>query len=221
MKTKLLSSIAILLAVATVTIMAMPQAKAQQAQQTQQADDDPVSVENITRDPNIPVLGNAKGDITVVEYFDYRCPYCKRMNPMLQKIVKDDGHIRLIFKDWPIFGDVSIYAARLALATKYQNKYPQAHEALISTTEKLTETKVQVILAQAGIDVAQAQHDLASHGKDIDALLARNHEQAIALQFQGTPAFIIGKYRVPGALDEKNFKLAIADSRKATKGKKE
>ena len=73
---------------------------------------------------------------------------------------------------------------------------------------------------KAGIDVDRAKRDLATHQKDIDALLARNHEQAIALQFQGTPAFIIGKFRVPGALDEKNFKLAIADSRAAAKKKK-
>lgn len=232
MKIKLLSLVAIMLAVAAT---AVPPAQAQQAKAKQAApqpaqaqpaqaqpaeDDDPVSVENITRDPNIPVLGNPKGDITIVEYFDYRCPYCKKVNPVLHKVVKDDGHIRLIFKDWPVFGDVSIYAARLALASKYQNKYSQAHEALISATEKLTEANVQAMLTKAGIDVARAERDLTAHAKDIDALLARNHQQALALEFRGTPAFIIGKYRVPGALDEKNFKLAIADSRKADKADK-
>ena len=201
---------------------AQPQpAKAQQGQvekpKAEEPDDDPVSVEAITRDPHIPVMGNPRGDLTIVEYFDYRCPYCKKVNPVLHKVVKDDGHIRLIFKDWPVFGGVSIYAARLALATKYQNKYGEAHEALIAATGALTESKVQEILTEAGIDVARAQRDLTAHGKDIDALLARNHQQALALEFQGTPAFIIGKFRVPGALDEKNFKLAIADSRKADK----
>jgi protein-disulfide isomerase len=91
-----------------------------------------LSRESILRDPDIPVLGNQKGDITIVEYFDYRFPYCKKVNPELQKVVSDDGHVRLVFKDWPIFGDVSIYAARLALAAKYQNKYAEAHEALIA-----------------------------------------------------------------------------------------
>ncbi|MBI1203382.1 MAG: thioredoxin domain-containing protein [Rhodopseudomonas sp.] len=203
-------------------------AKAQQGQvekpktaapKAEEPDDDPVSIEAITRDPHIPVMGNPNGDLTIVEYFDYRCPYCKKVNPVLNKVVKDDGHIRLVFKDWPIFGGVSIYAARLALATKYQNKYGEAHDALISATGALTEAGVQEILTKAGIDLARAQRDLATHSKDIDALLARNHQQAQVLEFQGTPAFIIGKYRVPGALDEKNFKLAIADSRKASKTK--
>ena len=214
MKTKFLPLLTAMFAVATFAFIPMPTANAQQA------DRDPISIEAITRDQAIPVIGNPKGDITIVEYFDYRCPFCKKVNPVLHKIVKDDGHIRLIFKDWPVFGDVSVYAARLGLATKYQNKYPQAHEALISAKEKLTEANVQAMLAKAGIDVARAQRDLVTHRKAIDALLARNHEQALALEFQGTPAFIIGKFRVPGALDEKNFKLAIADSRKAAKRKK-
>jgi len=205
--------LAAMLAVTAFASLQIPQAKAQSA------DQDPLSTENILRDPGIPVMGNPKGDITIVEYFDYRCPYCKKVNPVLQKIVRDDGHIRLVFKDWPVFGDVSVYAARLGLAAKYQNKYPQAHEALISVTEKLSEANVQTILAQAGIDVDRAQRDLAANRKEIDALLSRNHEQAVALEFQGTPAFIIGKFRVPGALDEANFKRAIADSRAAAKRK--
>lgn len=213
MKIKPLPFLAAMLAVTAVATVQMPQAKAQSA------DQDPLSTENILRDPGIPVMGNPKGDITIVEYFDYRCPYCKKVNPVLQKIVHDDGHIRLVFKDWPVFGDVSVYAARLGLAAKYQNKYAQAHEALISVKEKLSEANVQTTLAQAGIDVDRAQRDLAANRKEIDALLARNHEQAVALEFQGTPAFIIGNFRVPGALDEANFKRAIADSRAAAKRK--
>ena len=211
MKIKLLPFLAAMLAVTAIATVQMPQAKAQSA------DQNPLSIESILRDPGIPAMGNPKGDITIVEYFDYRCPYCKKVNPVLQKVVKDDGHIRLVFKDWPVFGDVSVYAARLGLATKYQNKYAQAHEALISAKEKLTEANVQTTLAQAGIDVARAQRDLATNSKEIDGLLARNHEQAVGLEFQGTPAFIIGKFRVPGALDEVNFKRAIADSRAAAK----
>lgn len=211
MKIKLLPFLAAMLAVTAFASLQIPQAKAQSA------DQDSLSTENILRDPGIPVMGNPKGDITIVEYFDYRCPYCKKVNPVLQKIVHDDGHIRLVFKDWPVFGDVSVYAARLGLAAKYQNKYAQAHEVLISVKEKLTEATVQTTLAQAGIDVDRAQRDLAANQKEIDALLARNHQQAVALEFQGTPAFIIGKFRVPGALDEANFKRAIADSRAAAK----
>ena len=213
MKIKLMPFLAAMLAFAAAVTLQLPQAKAQSAS------DDALSTESILLDPSISAEGNPKGDITIVEYFDYRCPYCKKVNPVLQKVVRDDGHIRLVFKDWPVFGDVSVYAARLGLAAKYQNKYAQAHEALISMKEKLSEENVQMTLAQAGIDVDRAQRDLAANQKAIDAILARNHAQAVALEFQGTPAFIIGKFRVPGALDEANFKQAIADSRAAAKRK--
>ena len=86
----------------------------------------------VLRDADNPVLGNPQGDITIVEYFDYQCPYCKKVAPELAKVVKDDGKIRLVPKDWPILGDPSKYAAKLVLAAKFQNKYQAAHEALIS-----------------------------------------------------------------------------------------
>ncbi len=183
------------------------------------ADLNPLSESSILRDPAVPALGNAKGDITIVEYFDYQCPYCKKVNPELAKIVRDDGHIRLVFKDWPIFGDVSIYAARLALASQYQGKFAEAHEALISLPEKLTEEKVHATLTAAGIDLERARQDLAEHQDGIDAVLARNHQQAVALGFQGTPAFIIGHFRVPGVPSAAAFKQAIADARAAAKKK--
>ncbi len=212
MKIKLVQFLVAVLAGVTAAALQLP-AKAQSA------NEEPLSSESILRDPAIPVLGNSAGDITIVEYFDYQCPYCRKVNPVLQKVVHDDGHIRLVFKDWPIFGDVSVYAARLGLAAKYQNKYDAAHEALISVKEKLSQAIVQETLAEAGIDVGRAQRDLAANQQAIDSLLARNHQQALALGFQGTPAFIIGHFRVPGALDAENFRQAIADARAAAKRK--
>lgn len=185
--------------------------------QAQSASPDALNDSYILRDPDVPVLGNPKGDITVIEYFDYRCPYCKTANPVISKIVKDDGRIRLIFKDWPVFGDVSVIAAKLVLAAKYQNKYAEAHEALISMKEKLTETNVFSTLAAAGVDVDRAKNDLATNEKTIVAILARNQEQAEAFGFQGTPAFIVGRFRIPGVLSAENFKKAIADARLAAK----
>lgn len=178
---------------------------------------DPLSVNSILRDPQIPVFGNPKGDITIVEYFDYRCPYCKKVNPDLLKIVQEDGRIRLVFKDWPVFGGVSIYAAKLAMATKFQNKLFQAHDALIGAKEKLSEETVDSLLAGAGIDVQRAKQDLATHKTEIETIFARNDAQAQAFGFQGTPAFIIGHFRVPGALDAATFKRAIAEAREAAK----
>lgn len=180
---------------------------------------DPLSESSILHDADIPVLGNSKGDITIVEYFDYQCPYCRKVSPVLAKIVHDDGQIRLVFKDWPIFGQVSVYAARLALAAKYQGKFSEAHEALISLHEKLTEQKVDATLAAAGIDVGRAKSDLKAKASAIDAVLWRNNAQATALGFQGTPGFIIGHFRVPGAPNAAAFTEAIADARAAARKK--
>ena len=173
----------------------------------------------VLRDPEIPVAGNANGDITIVEYFDYQCPYCRKVDPELRMLVHDDGKIRLVQKDWPVLGEVSVIAARLALACKYQDKYIQAHEALIGVNSKLTEPRIRELLAGAGIDVDRATADLASNAKAIDAILARNNDQATAFGFNGTPSFIVGKFRVPGVLTMEQFGMAIADARKAAKKK--
>jgi protein-disulfide isomerase len=169
----------------------------------------------VLRDPDIPVGGNAKGDITIVEYFDYQCPYCRKLSADLRAVVQQDGKVRMVFKDWPILGPASVYASRLALATKYQNKFVEAHEALISLDSKLTEAIVRDRLAKGGIDVDRAVADLQTNQDAIAATLKRTDEQASAFGFKGTPAFIIGKFRVPGPLSKEQFGQAIADARKA------
>ncbi|KIZ48015.1 DSBA oxidoreductase [Rhodopseudomonas palustris] len=180
------------------------------------ADDGNVLTEaKVLRDSEIPVAGNPKGDITIVEFYDYNCPYCRKLAPELKQVVAEDGKIRLVLKDWPILGPVSVYAAQLALATKYQDKFFAAHDALIGLNEKLTETGVRERLAKAGIDVDRATRDLDTHKAQIEAILKRADDQATAFGFQGTPSFIIGKFRVPGPLTKEQFKLAISDARKA------
>ena len=174
----------------------------------------------VLRDPEIPVAGNAAGDITIVEYFDYQCPYCRKLEPELRQVVHDDGKVRLVLKDWPILGPVSVTAARMALASKYQDKFVQAHDALIGVNSKLTEPRIREVLAGAGIDVDRLDRDLANNATAIDAILARNNEQAAAFDFRGTPSFIVGKFRVPGVLTMAQFGQAIADARKAAAAKK-
>ena len=166
-------------------------------------------------DPDNPVFGNSDGDIAIVEWFDFNCPYCRKLEPELRQVVQDDGKVRLVLKDWPILGPVSVAAARIALACKYQDKYMQAHDALIGVSSRLTEPRIDEILKDAGIDLDRAKHDLVANGKAIDAMLARNNAQAEALGFRGTPSFIVGKFRVPGALTIAQFEQVIADARKA------
>jgi protein-disulfide isomerase len=122
-------------------------------------------------------------------------------------------------KDWPILGPVSVIAARMALASKYQDKYIQAHEALIGVASKLTTPRIRELLAGAGIDVGRVDRDLVTHAKAIDAILARNNDQAAAFGFRGTPSFIVGKFRVPGVLTMAQFDQVIADARKAAANK--
>jgi protein-disulfide isomerase len=169
----------------------------------------------VLRDPEIPVAGNAKGDISIVEWFDYQCPYCRKIEPELRQVAQEDGKLRLVWKDWPILGDVSKVAARMALAAKYQDKFQGAHQAMMGLTTKLTESRIQEVLAGAGIDIDRLNRDLAANAMSIDGILARNNAQAEAFGFQGTPSFIVGKFRVPGILTKEQFAQAIADARKA------
>ena len=166
-------------------------------------------------DPDIPVAGNADGDISIVEYFDYNCPYCRKLEPELRQVVHDDGKVRLIWKDWPILGPVSVVATRMALASRYQDKYIQAHEAMMGVSSKLTEPRIKELLSGAGVDMDRLNRDLATNAKAIDAIIARNNSQAEAFGFKGTPAFIVGKFRVPGILTMEEFGQVIADARKA------
>ena len=181
-----------------------------------QSDDETVLTEALVlRDPDIPAAGNIDGDITIVEYFDYQCPYCRKIEPELRQVIQDDGKVRLVLKDWPVLGPVSVIAARMALASKFQDKYIQAHEALIGVNSKLTEPRMRELLAGAGIDVDRLDRDLVTNAKAIDAIIARNNDQATAFGFKGTPSFIVGKFRVPGILTMAEFDQVIADARKA------
>jgi protein-disulfide isomerase len=184
------------------------------------ARDDTVLTEALVlRDPDVPVIGNPNGDISIVEWYDYNCPYCRKVAPELRQVVEDDGKVRLVLKDWPILGEVSKLSARLVLAAKYQDKFLPAHEALIGVSSRLTEPRVRELLAGAGVDMDRLNKDLAANGKTIDAILARNNDQALAFEFRGTPSFIVGKYRVPGVLSLNEFEQVIADARKAKMGR--
>ena len=145
----------------------------------------------VLRDPDVPSTGNTEGDINIVEWFDYNCPYCRKIAPEIQQVVQDDGKVRLVLKDWPILGEVSKFGARMALAAKYQDKYTAAHEAMIGVSSRLTEPRIRELLAGAGVDMDRLNRDATTNAKAIDTILARNHDQAMAFGFKGTPSFIV------------------------------
>ncbi|HUN99561.1 MAG TPA: DsbA family protein [Bradyrhizobium sp.] len=184
-------------------------------------DDDNVLTEALVlHDPDIPVAGNPSGDITIVEYFDYECPYCKKLEPELRQVVHDDGKVRLIWKDWPILGPMSIVATKMVLASRYQNKFIQAHDALMALNSRLTASRINEVLAGADVDMDRLKRDLAANEAAIKAVVVRNNDQATAFGFKGTPSFIVGKFRVPGILTMEEFGQVIADARKAAAARK-
>lgn len=203
-------------AMLVVTALAFESAQTAPAQE-QGAVSDVLSKDAVLRDADNPVLGNPKGDITIVEYFDYQCPYCKKLSPVLDQVIKDDKNVRLVLKDWPILGDPSGYAARLVLAAKYQNKYEAAHRALIVKVGRLTEAVIDEALTQAGVDVARAKAVLQPtrpRSMRCSSATARRRKSSA---FTAHRLFWLGSFRVPGGLTAEQFKLAIADARKAAK----
>src|SRR5580698_1688834 len=122
--------------------------------------DDVLTEALVLRDPDIPVAGNVDGNISIVEYFDYQCPYCRKVEPELRQVVHEDGRVRLVWKDWPILGPMSVVAARMAVASRYQNKFEPAHNALIAVNSKLTEARIREALSGAGLDVDRLDRDL-------------------------------------------------------------
>jgi len=167
----------------------------------------------LLNDPATPVGGNPKGDVTIVEFFDYRCGYCKRVMPALQEVLKTDNNVRFVFKEFPILGPESVVASKAALAASMidKGKYEAFHWALMKTTGALPESRVMKIAADAGFDVKALKK--AMDDPKIETLIRRNYALAEALEINGTPAFIIGDHVIRGATDLAAFRQVIAKAR--------
>jgi protein-disulfide isomerase len=163
-------------------------------------------------DPESPIAGNPQGDVTIVEFSDYQCPYCKRAHAAVKSVLAADSKVKLVFKDLPILGEPSRIAALAALASQAQNKHLALHNALMEFNGKLDRDKIMEIAGSVGLDVAQLQKDMED--PKLKAIIDRNMELAQALGVRGTPAFVIGKQFVPGAVDAGTLKQMIADARK-------
>jgi protein-disulfide isomerase len=167
--------------------------------------------DQIYGDPDAPVSGNPNGDVTVVEFFDYRCPYCKQVAPALAQLIKQDGKVRFVFKELPILGPDSVVAARAALAANAQGKYVPMHEALLRHRGSYDEQAIARIAADVGLDVGRLKADMAK--PEITAMIDRNRQLARDLMLNGTPAFVIGDAVAPGALDLDTLKKLVAQAR--------
>jgi protein-disulfide isomerase len=175
-------------------------------------DSSSVRAVDLLHDPNSPVLGNPRGAVTVVEFFDYRCPYCKQVEPALEALLGEDRQLRFVYKEFPVLGADSVTASRAALAAKKQGKYDAFHRAMMTLKGQINEAAVFKTAESVGLDVERLKRDIAS--PEVARALKANTDLAEALDIRGTPAFVIGDEIVPGAIDLASLKQLIATARK-------
>jgi protein-disulfide isomerase len=166
----------------------------------------------LRRDPGSPVGGDPGGDVVVIEFFDYRCSVCKRVHPIVAELMRTDKKIRRVYKEWPILGSESVFAARAALASRRQGKYFVFHNALMEASRSLTPALVMTIAKKVGIDGKRLRRDMKS--PEIDAILKRNFALADALKLRGTPSFVIGDELLRGARDLQTLRRIVDRQRK-------
>lgn len=169
--------------------------------------------DELLHDASAPVGGNPEGNVTIVEFFDYRCPYCKEVEPSLEALIRQDPKLRIVYKEFPVLGEASVYATRMALAARAQGKYQQFHDAMMATKGEINAEVIQRVAKSVGVDVEKAKAAMTAPA--IDALIKRNYALADALDINGTPAFIVGDTLVPGATDIARLRELVAAARKA------
>ena len=153
----------------------------------------------LERDPNAPVFGNPEGDVTVVEFFDYNCPYCRRVKPHMEALLDADKNVRVVYREWPILGEGSVFAARAALASREQGKYDEFHWAMMELKGRVEESNVMQAAEKLGIDTAQLRRDMES--PKINEHIETSMRLARSLGFNGTPSFVIGEALAPGLIE--------------------
>jgi protein-disulfide isomerase len=186
----------------------------EQAEKQAQAEKNVSASKNLLlNDPDSPVGGNPNGDVTVVEFFDYRCGYCKRVLPVVTKNIEKDKNVRYVFKEYPILGPESVTASKAAIAVSRidADKYQPYHKALMAARGSLTKAKLIKVAADIGIDTAALEKEMGS--SEIDDIIRKNYELAHSLNITGTPAFVIGTELVPGAIDLETLERLIAEAR--------
>jgi protein-disulfide isomerase len=163
-------------------------------------------------DPETPVGGNPQGNASVVEFFDYRCPYCKEVEPALETLLAQDRQLRFVYKEFPVLGPESTTAARAALAARQQGKYDALHRALMGFKGQMDDAAVFKVAGSVGLDVVRLKRDMAA--PDIDRMLKANLSLAATLDINGTPGFVVGNEIVPGAISLDDLKQLIETARR-------
>lgn len=159
------------------------------------------------------VMGNPTGAITVIEFFDYQCGYCKKITPDLKALLDDNKDVKLVLREFPILGEASVFAAKAALASRAQGKYIEFHNKLMAADGHLTQDQMLEIAKSVGLDTARLTADMESI--DVDTEIRKNYRLAQMLGVQSTPTILIGKKLYQGAMGLDNMSKAVAAERKA------
>lgn len=190
------------------------QAKLQNDERTRQTSAISGNIDKLQATDIAPASGNPQGDVTLVEFFDYRCGYCRSMAKTVDEFLATDPKVRLVFREFPILGPVSVTASKAALASAAQGKYMAFHNALMSGMRQLgTDEDVYAVAASVGLDLTRLKADMESQA--VKDELATNFQLAESMGIRGTPAFVIGNQMYPGALPVDGLKNAVAQARLA------
>jgi protein-disulfide isomerase len=169
--------------------------------------------DTLENDPNAVVLGNPDGDVTIVEFFDYNCPYCRNAKSELAAVLAADPNVRVVLREWPILGEGSVFAARAALAARAQGQYPAFHAALMNMQGRAEEQSVIRVAQSLGLDIDQLRRDMDA--PEILAHVQTSQNMGRALGFTGTPSFVIGDAVAPGMIGSDQIAAMIAQARAA------
>lgn len=162
--------------------------------------------------PGDPVAGNPNGRITVVEFYDVRCPYCRRMLPTMASLLRANPDVRLVYKDLPVLGPASVLGARALLAAQKQGAYLPFHDAIMAGPADVTEDSLRVMAGTLGVNWDRLQADMKS--PDVLARIDANLAMARKLDLQGTPVYVVGTQLLPGAVDLAELQNAVTAARK-------
>jgi protein-disulfide isomerase len=169
--------------------------------------------EQVFRDPDSPVGGNPEGGVTLVEFFDYNCPYCRQMSAVIAEAEAADPGLRIVYKEWPVLGAGSEFAAKAALAASRQDKFVAFHRALYRIRGEVDESKVLTTAESIGLDPVRLKSDLRDSA--IATMLKRNLALADALGIDGTPGFVIGDRILVGPMQLNALQTVIASARRS------
>jgi protein-disulfide isomerase len=165
----------------------------------------------LERDENAPVLGNPDGDVTVIEFFDYNCPYCRRAKPTIEGLIAADPNVRVVFREFPILGEDSVLAARAALAARAQGMYEEFHWALMALSGRINEAQILKTAQELALDVEQLQADMQSDA--VNAHIETSLSLAQSLGITGTPSFVVGETILPGLVDQARLEELVSEQR--------